>query len=108
MSGLLLISLDFMAGSLIGALFYGGLWWTVRRVRAGVAGLWLVGSFLVRATIALAGLYAVARGGGYAPAACFAGFLAGRIAVTHVTRLPPTPRPPATARSGMDGSRAEP
>jgi F1F0 ATPase subunit 2 len=100
MTCLLTLSFDFIAGLLLGAIFYGGLWWTVRRIRSKAAGLWLAGSFLVRTMIALAGCYAVARGPWYGAAACLAGFLAARLAVTCSTRVRASAgSPPAAART---------
>jgi F1F0 ATPase subunit 2 len=84
------------------------LWWTVGRIHGKTAGLWLVGSFLVRTSLALAGFHAVARGNGYAAVACCVGFFVARIAVTRATKVPGTTRPPVTGRSGMSGSRSEP
>jgi len=89
MTGLLRLSLDFLAGLVLGAIFYGGLWWTVRRISAGAAGLWLVGSFLVRTLLALAGFYVVARGAWAGAAVWLAGFIVARIAVTRIVRLRP-------------------
>jgi F1F0 ATPase subunit 2 len=86
MSDLLMLAVDLTGGLLLGAIFYGGLWWTVRRFAARAAGLLLVLSFLVRANIVLAGFYAVVRTSWYGAAACFAGFLIARIAVTRFTR----------------------
>jgi F1F0 ATPase subunit 2 len=80
------IALGLLAGSALGAVFYGGLWWTIRRLAGRAIGPWLVGSFLLRAMIVLAGFFAVARGPWYGVAACFAGFLAARVAVTRFTR----------------------
>ena len=80
------IALDLLAGLALGTVFYGGLWWTVGRVSGRAVGPWLVGSFLLRTSIVLAGFFAVARGPGYGVAACFAGFLAARVAVTRFTR----------------------
>jgi F1F0 ATPase subunit 2 len=80
------LALGLVAGSALGAVFYGGLWWTVLRVSGRAVGPWLVGSFLLRTLIVLAGFFAVARGPWHGVAACFAGFLAARLAVTRFTR----------------------
>ncbi|MEA3149390.1 MAG: hypothetical protein QOD56_329 [Gammaproteobacteria bacterium] len=104
MTHLLALSFDFIAGVVLGAIFYGGLWWTVRRICAKAAGLWLAGSFLVRTMVALAGFYAVARGTWYGAAACLVGFLVARIAVTCITRVRPAASPPLAAGSGADGA----
>jgi F1F0 ATPase subunit 2 len=108
MTRLPVLLLDFAAGVLIGVIFYGGLWWTVRRIQAHATGLWLAGSFLVRSTIALAGFYVVARANGYAATACLSGFIVARFLVTHVTRGPAVPGVSVTMRSGRGVSRSGP
>ena len=80
------IALGLLVGLALGTIFYGGLWWTVRRISGRAVGPWLVGSFLLRTLIVLAGFFVVARGPWQGVAACFAGFLAARVAVTLVTR----------------------
>jgi F1F0 ATPase subunit 2 len=89
MTDTLTTALYLIAGSLLGAIFYGGLWWTVRRVCAGASGLWLVGSFLMRSMFALAGFYAIARATWSGASACLVGFFVARIAVTRFTRVRP-------------------
>lgn len=86
MTDLSTLALDFFAGSVLGVVFYGGLWWTVRRVSGRALGPWLVGSFLLRTLVVLIGFFAVARGSWYGVAACLAGFVAARLAVTRFTR----------------------
>ncbi|MFT5416661.1 MAG: F1F0 ATPase subunit 2, partial [Gammaproteobacteria bacterium] len=52
----LILVLAWMAGGLLGALFFGGLWWTVRQaVSAKQPALWVFGSFLLRTSVTLAG-----------------------------------------------------
>jgi F1F0 ATPase subunit 2 len=97
MSEPLMLALDLAVGLVLGTIFYGGLWSTVRRISARAAGLWLAGSFLVRASIVLAGFYAVARSSWYGPAPCLVGFFVARIAVTRFTRVRPTSGRPLAA-----------
>lgn len=53
---LLLVSA--ISGVLIGTMFFGGLWWTVRSARVSRhATLWFTGGLLVRISIALTGFY---------------------------------------------------
>lgn len=69
----------FAAGLALGAVFFGGLWWTVRRLAAAPRPsrlLWQ--SFVLRFGIALAGFYAVANGRGGALAVAVLGFLVMR------------------------------
>jgi F1F0 ATPase subunit 2 len=86
MTDLSTVAFGIMAGSALGWGFYGGLWWTVRRVSGRAIGPWLVGSFLLRTLIVLVGFFAVARGPWQGLAACVAGFIAARIVVTRFTR----------------------
>ncbi len=47
-----------LAGLLLGATFFGGLWWTVRKgLTAKQPALWFLGSTLLRMGIALVGFY---------------------------------------------------
>jgi F1F0 ATPase subunit 2 len=86
-SSILILAL--LAGILLGTIFYGGLWWTVRStVSSRSSGAWLIGSFPLRAMIAVGGFYFVSRGDWRSLLACFLGFLVARIAVTRVTRAP--------------------
>ena len=75
------------AGMVLGALFFGGLWWTVRRgLTAANPALWFGLSALVRIAITVSILYCVARSGWPSLLACLCGLLIARIAVTRLTR----------------------
>jgi len=77
------------AGALLGAMFYGGLWWTVRRALASTrAALWFAGSMLLRMGLALAGLYFVAGGDWQRLLLCLLGFMLARLAVSWLARPP--------------------
>jgi F1F0 ATPase subunit 2 len=72
-----------MAGCLLGTLFFGGLWWTVRKgVASQRPALWFGVSLLVRTVSVLAGFYFVAGGHWARLAACLLGFVAARFIVT--------------------------
>lgn len=75
----------FGTGLVLGAVFFGGLWWTVRKVstcqRPAVL---FLGSFLLRTSIALAGLYFVAGGHWHRLLACLLGFVLARLLVTKL------------------------
>jgi F1F0 ATPase subunit 2 len=78
----------FVIGMLLGALFFGGLWWTVRRgLTAANPALWFGLSALVRMAIVVSTLYYVARSGWPSLLACLCGLLIARIAVTRLTRI---------------------
>jgi F1F0 ATPase subunit 2 len=79
-----------LAGILVGGVFFGGLLWTVRKgVLSSQPAMWFLGSFLVRTAIAVAGFYFAARGDWQRSVACLLGFLAARMLVTRLTRVPP-------------------
>jgi F1F0 ATPase subunit 2 len=53
----------FLTGAGIGVFYFGGLWWTVRRLPASRRpGLWTLGSFFVRTGFSLFGFYLVMGG----------------------------------------------
>ena len=75
------------AGLLLGTLFFGGLWWTVRKgVSSQRTALWFSGSLLLRTGIVLAGFYFVSGGHWVRLVACLLGFLVARFIVTWLTR----------------------
>jgi F1F0 ATPase subunit 2 len=83
----LLMLLPCLAGLALGTIFFGGLWWTVRRgVASPRPALWFSVSLLLRMSIALAGIYFVSAGNWRKLAACLAGFVLARLAVMWLTR----------------------
>lgn len=81
--------LPLLAGVFLGAVFFGGLWWTIRKGVSSKqpAALFFFG-LLLRTGIALAGFYFVARGDWRRVLACLFGFILARILVTWLTRVP--------------------
>ena len=72
---------------LLGAIFFGGLWWTVRKgVSSEQPALWFFGSLLLRMSIALAGFYLVSGGHWERLLLCLVGFVMARLVVTWLTR----------------------
>ena len=62
MNETLSLVLALVTGVLLGAMFFGGLWWTVQKgVSSKRPALWFFGSLLLRTSIALAGFYFIAR-----------------------------------------------
>ena len=79
MTDFLPLALAWVAGLSLGAFFFGGLWWTVRRgLSSRRPALWFLGSLLVRASIALAGFYVVSGGYWERLLACLLGFVIAR------------------------------
>ena len=72
---------------LLGTIFFGGLWWTVRKgVLSEQPALWFFGSLLLRMSIVLAGFYFVSGGHWERLLLCLAGFVIARLVVTRLTR----------------------
>jgi F1F0 ATPase subunit 2 len=81
------VILALLAGVLIGTIFFGGLWWTVRRgLSSQRPAAWFLGSLLLRTILVLGGFYLVSRGDWRRLLACLLGFLLARILVTRFTR----------------------
>jgi F1F0 ATPase subunit 2 len=79
-------------GVLLGAIFFGGLWWTVRKcVSSTQPALWLFGSVLLRTATVLTGFYLIAQGHWERLLTCLFGFVVARIIVTRLTQM--TERP---------------
>jgi F1F0 ATPase subunit 2 len=78
----------FGAGAALGAFYFLGLWWTIRRLPiVRVPALWTTVSFVVRSGIVLAGFYLVMAGRWENLLACLAGFTLIRLWL--VRRLSP-------------------
>lgn len=76
-----------LAGGVLGAIFFGGLWWTVRSfVSSGHGALYMLGSLLLRVGITVAGFYAVSGGQWQRLLACMTGFLMVRSLALRLTR----------------------
>jgi F1F0 ATPase subunit 2 len=83
----LVLALSLLSGALLGVIFFGGLWWTVRRgLLSPVPVVWFSASSLIRTAVALEGFFVVSHGEWQRLLACLLGFLLARIAVMHVSR----------------------
>jgi F1F0 ATPase subunit 2 len=92
MSELMQLTLALLAGMLLGALFFGGLWWSVEKGLASPRpALWFVGSLLLRTGLVLLGFYLVAADDWKRLLACLLGFISARLIVTRLTATPAGP-----------------
>jgi F1F0 ATPase subunit 2 len=83
------LMLALLAGASLGAIFFGGLWWTIRRgFVSNAPAFWFLGSAVLRTGIAVGGFYCVARGDWRSLLACLLGFLMARSSITRLTRAP--------------------
>ena len=82
MSEALTLILALLAGGVLGAIFFAGLWWTIQRgVSAKEPAVIFFLSLLLRTGIALTGFYFVARGDWRRLLACLFGFFLARLLV---------------------------
>jgi F1F0 ATPase subunit 2 len=87
MSELLFLTLALAAGLVLGAVFFGALWWTVRQgISSRWTAVWFFGSMVLRMGLVLAGFYFVGRGDWKRLVACLLGFVIARFIVTRLTR----------------------
>ena len=89
MNEALILAFALVAGVFLGAVFFVGLWWTVRRgVSSRQPALWFFGSLLLRTGLALGGFYLVSGADGQRLLACLLGFFIARLAATRAGRKP--------------------
>lgn len=85
----LALVLAWIAGGALGAFFFGGLWWTVRKSLASASpALWVFGSLLLRMGVTMTGFYFVSGGDWQLLLSCLVGFVMARQVAARVTRLP--------------------
>ena len=88
-----------VGGGALGAIFFGGLWWTVRRgVLSAHPVLWFLGSLLLRMAVVLVGFYFVGQGDWKRLVACLVGFVLARLVVMTLSR-PPLARAPEASHA---------
>lgn len=76
-----------VAGLVLGALFFGGLWWTVRKAPSSAwPALWFFGSLMLRMSIALLGFLVVGGEDWMRWLFCLLGFVLARLAVWRLTQ----------------------
>ena len=93
MNELLMPATALITGVLIGAVFFGGLWWTVGKgVTSKRPALWFIGSLLLRFSITITGFYFVAGNNWKRLLLCLLGFVIARFIVGRFTR--PANKPP--------------
>ncbi len=90
------------AGALLGGLFFGGLWQTVRHaVLRKQPALWFLGSMLLRTAVTLSGFYVLSRGRPAWLAFSLLGFVAAQLVTTRFARAA-RERPTALADETFD------
>ncbi len=76
-----------LVGAALGAIFFGGLWWTVQWAMASRwVALWFFGSMLLRTALVLAGFYYACGSEWPRWLAALLGFVVARLVVTRLTQ----------------------
>ena len=92
-----------VTGVLLGAIFLGGLWWTVcQGLSSKRVALWFLGSLLLRMGVAVGGFYLVSGGHWEQLLLCLLGFVMARLVVTRLMQPSGENRPP----QALEGSHA--
>ncbi len=87
MNEIIFMILAFTAGLALGTLFFGGLWFTVKKtITAKIPAIWFLGSFFLRVSIVLIGFYFVSNGSWQRLLICLLGFVVARFMVMYFTR----------------------
>lgn len=83
------LTLALLAGMLLGAIFFGGLWWTVKKgLSSPRPAQWFIVSLLLRIGLMLPGFYFVAGDDWKKLLACLLGFIIARILIIRLTEIP--------------------
>ncbi len=85
---ILYMVLAFIGGMLLGVLFFGGLWFTLKKmILSKNPALWLLSSFFFRVSITLIGFYFIGLGNWKNLILCMLGFIIARFFVIRYTKL---------------------
>jgi len=88
MNEILYITFSLLTGLVLGILFFGGLWFTIKKaVTAKTPALWFTFSFFFRVGITLIGFYYTSLGNWQRLVICMLGFMIARFMVTRYTKL---------------------
>ncbi len=78
----------FIVGLLLSILFFGGLWFTVKKLLTSeMTAMLMISSFIFRIGIVLVGFYFIGLDDWKNLIACLFGFMVGRFFVIHYTKL---------------------
>ena len=75
-------ALALISGILLGAFFFGGLWWTTGKAHSvRRPALWFLGSFFLRAVVVMAGFWLIGAGQYQRLLLCLGGFITARFII---------------------------
>jgi len=91
MNETVVLALALVAGVMLGAFFFGGLWWTVKKgLASDRPALWFSVSVLLRTSVTIVGFYFIAADDWHRLLASVLGFWLARVIMNRLTRLPAT------------------
>ncbi len=86
----------FLGGVLMGAFFFGGLWWTISRgIKSNIPAIWFLASLIIRTAVTVTGFYLIAGEQWLRLVVCLIGFLVARGIAKRILRVPLKPEPQA-------------
>ena len=87
MNEILISIMVFFAGMILGVIFFGGLWFTVKKAMVSQkSALWFLVSFFIRMGITLLGFYYISSGNWKRLLISVLGFVAARFIVVYLTK----------------------
>lgn len=91
-------AVSLLAGGTLGVIFFGGLWWTVRRgASSPTPARWFFASLILRTAIVVFGFYVVGAGHPVRLGLCMLGLLLARAIVMRATQPTTAAIPPSTS-----------
>lgn len=89
MNNILKMITPLVVGVLLGGIFFGGLWWTVKKgLLSKQPALWFISSLAFRTGIVLFGFYFIMRDHWERLLVCLIGFVVARFIVMRLTGIP--------------------
>lgn len=90
MNEIVYMTLVFIAGCVLGTLFFGGLWLTIKKMKTTkMPALFFITSFVFRMGVVLLGFYFIASNNWQNMLICLLGFIGARFAIMHLTKPSP-------------------
>lgn len=101
MSEMLVWTLAFTGGLMIGGIYFVGLWWTLRKsLGADASAVLLPLSLFIRVAICLTGFYLIGAGDAIRILVCLLGFIVARFILLRLTRNMGLAFDPISGKSG--------
>ncbi|MGP8215538.1 MAG: ATP synthase subunit I [Bacteroidia bacterium] len=87
MNDIVYMAAAFVCGLVLGTLYFGGLWLTVKKaVTSKIPAIWFLTSFLFRVGVTLIGFYYISQNNWQRLLICLVGFVAARYIVLRLTK----------------------